>query len=174
MPVEEFKGIIPYKNEILPDIDFLWKILSNDFETQETLIKKILSDFTLLADNTPQIVGYYDFHCNNIIVDPDTKKIKSVFDFDEVAIGTSKFDLREIFLNYNDDIGQKVLIAYNKKANNIITNNTLHLSLVGWALYEYVRMKQRLNSGELQDVENLDLYEFKLEILNMLKLYMKG
>lgn len=172
LPIVEFRNILKRKDEQLPDINTLVDALKTDFSTSEVRkIMKIIDDFSNLSQWSSPVVGYYDFHAHNILFNPHTGKLSGIFDFDEVAIGTAKFDLREIFLNYNQEIGNKVLISYNNKVRYSIPAEVIKTSLIGWSFVEYMNMKQRIMSGELTDVSSVDLSEFKMEIQQMIKTY---
>ena len=172
LPITEFQNIINRKNEQLPDINTLIDSLKTDFSADEIQkILKIIDDFSNLNQWSSPVVGYYDFHAHNILFNPHTGKLSGIFDFDEVAVGTAKFDLREIFLNYNQEIGNKVLASYNNKVQYSIPEEVIKTSLVGWSFVEYMNMKQRIISGELTDVSSVDLSEFKMEIQQMIKMY---
>ena len=172
LPVDEFKDIVKNKDEELPDWDILHLALKTDFNAAEMKkISSIIDKFSNLDDKALKVVGYYDFHAYNTLFDADTKKLQGIFDFDEVAIGTAKFDLREVFLNYNMEIGTAVLDAYNKKASNPVSLEIVKLSLIGWSFVEYMNMKQKIASGELSDVTGADLSEFRAEIKQMLETY---
>lgn len=107
----------------------------------------------------------------NCLVDTN-KNLISVFDFDEMAIGTAKFNLRELLLNYDKTIGNEIIKHYNLKTNKSIPQNEIDIALVAWSFYEYRNMKIKLGS-ELKEVENVDLNIFKQEISQMMKDYAK-
>lgn len=172
LPIVEFQDLVKSKNERLPDLDTLYSVLKSDFNaTEMKKISNIIDRFTHLEDKASKVVGYYDFHAHNVLFDINTKKLSGIFDFDEVAIGSAKFDLREIFLNYDMAIGTAVLNAYNKKASNYVSPESVKLSLIGWSFVEYMNMKQKIISGELSDVSGADLSEFKTEIKQMMEIY---
>ena len=172
LPVAEFQNLLPGKNEKLPNTDTLLSTLKTDFNAEEIKkILKIIDDFSNLDEWSSQVVGYYDFHAHNILFNPQNLKLCGIFDFDEVAIGTAKFDLREIFLNYNEEIGYKVVAAYNRKASHSVPPEVVKTSLVGWSFAEYMNMKQKIKTGELTDVSGISLAEFKTRILKMMETY---
>ncbi len=172
LPIVEFQGIIKSKNEQLPNLSILYSALEPDFNTTEMeKISNIANTFLSFRDETSKVVGYYDFHAYNVLFDIDTGRVSGIFDFDEVAIGTAKFDLREVFLNYNMKIGTAVLNAYNKKVDNPVSIETVKLFLIGWSFVEYMNMKQKITSGELKDVNSADLSVFKKEIKQMIETY---
>ncbi len=173
LKVEDFEDILPKKLEHLDNIENILYILENDFSKQDFLYgQKILENFQALDALTPKIVvGYYDMHPHNCLVDSN-KNLISVFDFDEMAIGTVKFDLRELLLNYDKTIGNEIIQRYNLKTNNSITQNEINTALVAWSFYEYRNMKIKL-TNELKEVENVDLNIFKQEVSQMIKEYAK-
>lgn len=171
LPVDDFQNILKIKNEQISDIDSLLSSLESDFSvTEMQKIFQIIQDFTNMDDKSPKIVGYYDFHAQNVLFN-ENKEISGIFDFDEVAIGTAKFDLRELFLNYNQKIGLQVLTAYNQKVAYPISPETIKISFVGWVLVEYVNMKKKIANGELKDVSRSDLTGFKTEVKKMIEAY---
>ncbi len=168
LSIDEFKAYLPVKDEVLPPLNELNNVLENDFSNEESNKgKKILQNFNNAAKDKKLVVGHYDMHGYNFVVDPNTKRIIGVFDFDEVAIGSAEFDLRELPLHYGDDVGNEIIEAYNKKAEHPINFEFLQTLHRGWSLYEYVRTKNRLD-GDLKDVDKIDMGEYKEEIKQLL------
>ena len=166
--VEDFKGCAPIKDEKLPPLAELEPVLENDFSGEASnKAKKILRDFNAAASAKKLVVGHYDMHGYNFVVDPKTKKIIGIFDFDEVAIGSAEFDLRELPLHYGPDVGKEIIEAYNKKAKCPVNMDRLETLHQGWSLFEYVRTKKRLD-GDLKDVDQIDMEEYKKEIKQLL------
>lgn len=167
--VEDFKSCIPVKNEKLPPLTELEPVLEGDFPgNASNKAKKILRDFNAAASARKLVVGHYDMHGYNFVVDPTTKKVIGVFDFDEVAIGSAEFDLRELPLHYGPNVGREIIETYNKKAKCPVNMDTLEALHQGWSLYEYVRTKKRLD-GDLKDVDQIDMDEYRKEIKQLLR-----
>ncbi len=155
-------------NQLLENLERNRNMFSSD---EKILQSEILKNFPELDPSAPKIVGYYDMHPYNCLVDAN-KNLISVFDFDEMAIGTVKFDLRELLLNYDKTIGNEIIRCYNLKTNKSITQNEINTALVAWSFYEYKNMKIKL-TDELKEVENINLNIFKQEISQMIKEYAK-
>lgn len=172
LKVEDFEDILPKKLEKLNNIRDILYTLKHNFSKQEFVWgQKILENFQSLDISGTKIVGYYDMHPYNCLVDSN-KNLISIFDFDEMAIGTVRFDLRELLLNYDKKIGNEIIKCYNSKVNKPILQNEINTALVALSFYEYNNMKIKL-TNELKKVENINLNMFRDEISQMIKEYAK-
>ena len=168
---DEFHNLIPQKTESITSPMKVLSFIQEDLSDHNSrLAEKILADFVQCDDTSLKVVGYYDMHPYNCVVERTNKKLLGIFDFDEMAIGTPRFDLREIFLNYNEDIGKCVLDSYNSKIKNAISLKSVKTALVAWSFYEYMRMKVRKDS-ELKGVTGIDVNEFRDEISSLIENY---
>jgi len=169
LPPDKFQEFVPVKDEILPDYSELDPILEQDFSEEESAeAKNLLRAFNNAAKDRRQVVGHYDMHGYNFVVDPVTKKITGFFDFDEFAIGSPEFDLREVPLHYGENVGSEIIDLYNQKAKHPVDLNDLQRVHYGWSIFEYVRTKKRLD-GDLKDVDKIDMNEYQEEIKQLLK-----
>ena len=62
---------------------------------------------------------------------------------------------------------------YNKKASFPVDKKTLTEVHNGWSILEYVRTKKRLD-GDLKDVDNINVEEFKKEIKQLFSKFKVG
>ncbi|OPZ79470.1 MAG: Bifunctional AAC [Alphaproteobacteria bacterium ADurb.Bin438] len=174
IPTSLFAGILPKKEEILPNCNDFMPYLDKEFSKSEiNVIERLLNEFnqvTALKHNN--VVGYYDFHGNNIVIDKKTKKITGVFDFDEMSIGSIEFDLRELPLNYGVDFGFKMIDECNRCSNVSIDVRNMKTFLTGWYVFEFsnlVKNKEYL----LKNIKNLNIDKHKQNILGQLYSYDK-
>lgn len=169
LPVSLFEGFIPFKDEKLPDLSEMDALLEQDFSKEDsTVAKSLLREFNDVSLNRNKVVGHFDMHAYNFVVAPNTKKVKGFFDFDEFAIGSQEFDLREFELNFGSEISQEIISIYNDRANVAVDLETLRKVHNGWSIYEYIRTKKRL-SQDLKDVGNINMVEYRNEIKNLIK-----
>jgi len=152
VPIAKMAGLVPAMKYELPDEEGLCSTLSQAFTPWElTQARKIMDRFRKVEQRDEfQRVGLFDFHGYNVVVDPASKKITGVFDFDELAIGDLHFCLREARLHYGDEVGEKVCKRYEVITGEPVDRERLDICFKGWYLFEQARYMR--NQEKLKDV----------------------
>lgn len=152
----------------LPEDHEMMDVLNRSFNpAQVSVALDYLQKFRNLdVAESYQRTGLFDFHGFNIVVDPETKKIKGIFDFDELAVGDYYFNLREIALHYSPNVMKEVCEKYEQITQEKINQDRLDLCFRGWYIFEYVRLIK--NQDKLTGVFNVNSSRHRDKIADLL------
>lgn len=152
---------IPDKHNVLP---YLKKHFSDrDIEKMETLFDKVKE---IDIDTSSLVVGYFDFHGGNIVVDPISYELIGVFDFDEMAIRDYHFEFREVLLRYDEKYVLELIKYYEETSSHKVDVNKMWLYHIVWYIWEYSRMVA--DPEKIAGIEGLDVNFHKNNIKNIL------
>lgn len=171
IPNGELQNLIPLTENNLDQTKIL-KILENEFDPQSLKLAELwLEKANKIIINPNDIkVGYFDFHGGNITVDPISKKLLGVFDFDEMSIRDFHFDFREFLLRYDKEFLIELVKQYELLSKRTLSIDKIFTYHVAWYLWEYSKMLK--NKALLKNISGLDYGFHKNKLLSDMKTYL--